>query len=61
MGLPSVPGPSAPNLSLTRIERVIGVPRIGVEETATRLQDEDLIELGAPIDGLPGTWLVWKE
>jgi hypothetical protein len=39
----------------------LGVPRIGLEEMATRLQDEDLIEIGAPIDGLPGTWLVWKE
>jgi hypothetical protein len=38
---------------------VVGIPCIGVEETATRLQDEDLIEIGAPIDALPGTWLVW--
>jgi hypothetical protein len=47
--------------TLTRIERVIGVPRIEVEEAATRLQGEGVIDIGASIDGLPGTWLVWKD
>jgi hypothetical protein len=46
--------------SLMQIERVVGVPRIEVEEAATRLQDEDVIDIGASIDGLPGRWLVWK-
>jgi hypothetical protein len=40
---------------------VVGVPRVEVEEVATRLQGEGMIDVGAPIDGLPGTWLVWKE
>jgi hypothetical protein len=47
--------------SLTQTERVVGVPRTEVEEAATRLQGEGVIEIGAPIDGLPGTWLVWRE
>jgi hypothetical protein len=46
--------------SLTQTERVVGVPRIEVEGAATRLRDEGVIDIGAPIDGLPGTWLVWK-
>ena len=46
--------------SLTQLEHVLGVPRAEVEEAATRLQDEGVIEVGAPIDGLPGRWLVWK-
>ena len=46
--------------SLTQIERVVGAPRVEVEEAATRLQDEGVIDIGAPIDGLPGTWVVWK-
>jgi hypothetical protein len=47
--------------SLTQIERVIGVPRVEVEEAATRLQSEGAIDVGASIDGLPAAWLVWKE
>ena len=43
-----------------QIERVVGVPRIEMEKAATRLQNEGVIDIGAPIDGLPGTWLVWK-
>jgi len=47
--------------SLTQLERVLGVPRVEIEEAATHLQAEGVIEIGARIDGLPGTWLVWKE
>jgi len=47
--------------SRTQLERVLGVPRTEVEEAATRLRDEAVIEIGARIDGLPGTWLVWRE
>jgi hypothetical protein len=47
--------------SLTQTERVVGIPRVEVEEAATRLQTEGVIDIGAPIDGLPGTWLVWRE
>jgi hypothetical protein len=47
--------------SLTQTERVVGVPRVEVEEAAPRLQHEGVIDIGAPIDGLPGTWLVWRE
>jgi hypothetical protein len=47
--------------SLSQIERVVGVPRVEVEEAATRLHHEGMIDIGVPIDGLPGTWLVWKE
>jgi hypothetical protein len=46
--------------SLTQLERVLGAPRVEVEEAATHLRDEAVIEIGARIDGLPGTWLVWK-
>lgn len=46
--------------SLTQIERVVGAPRVEMEEAATRLHDEGMIDIGAPIDGLPGTWVVWK-
>jgi Winged helix DNA-binding domain len=46
--------------SLTQIERVVGVSRTDAEKAATRLQNEGVIDSGAPIDGLPGTWLVWK-
>jgi hypothetical protein len=46
--------------SLAQTERVVGVPRVEMEEAATRLQNEGVIDIGAPIDGLPGTWLVWK-
>ena len=44
--------------SLTQLERVVGVPRVEVEEAATRLQGEGVIDIGAPIAGLPGAWLV---
>jgi len=47
--------------SLAQLERVLGVPRADVEEAATRLQGEGMIEIGARIDGLPGPWLVWRE
>jgi hypothetical protein len=47
--------------SLTQTERVVGIPRVELEEAATRLQNEGVIDIGAPIDGLPGTWLVWRE
>jgi hypothetical protein len=47
--------------SLTQLERVLGVPRVEVEEATTHLHDEALIEIGARIDGLPGNWLVWRE
>jgi hypothetical protein len=46
--------------SPTHIERVVGVPRAEVDETTTCLRGEGVIDSGAPIDGLPGTWLVWK-
>jgi hypothetical protein len=46
--------------SLAQTERVMGVPRAEVEEAAARLQNEGVIDIGAPIDGLPGRWLVWK-
>jgi hypothetical protein len=47
--------------TLTQIERVVGVPGVEVEEATTRLHDERVIEIGARIEGLPGTWLVWRE
>src|SRR5262245_61786734 len=47
--------------SLTQTERVVGVPRVEVEEAATLLQNEGMIDIDAPIDGLPGRWLVWRE
>jgi hypothetical protein len=40
--------------SLTRTERVVGVPCMEVEEAATRLQGEGVLDIGAPINGLPG-------
>lgn len=46
--------------SLTQIERVVSVPRLEVEEAVTRLRDEGAIESAAPIEGLPGRWVVWK-
>ena len=47
--------------SLTQLERVLGVTRVEVEEAATHLQAEGVIEIGARIDGLPGSWLVWRD
>jgi hypothetical protein len=47
--------------SLAQVERVVGVPRGEVEEAATRLQDEGVLEIGASIDGLQGPWLVWRD
>jgi hypothetical protein len=47
--------------SLTQTERVVGVPRVEVEEAAARLRGEGAIDIGAPVDGLPGTWVVWRE
>jgi hypothetical protein len=47
--------------SLTQIERVVGVPRVEIDEAATRLQDEGVTEIGARIEGLAGTWVVWRE
>jgi hypothetical protein len=47
--------------ALTQLERVLEVTRAEVDEAAIRLQDEGVIEIGARIDGLPGTWLVWKD
>jgi DNA glycosylase AlkZ-like len=47
--------------SLTQLERVLGVPRAEVEEATTRLRDEGVVAIGAHIDGLPGTWLVWTD
>jgi hypothetical protein len=47
--------------TLTQLERVLGVPRAELEEAATCLQAEGVVEIGARIDGLPGAWLVWKE
>jgi Winged helix DNA-binding domain len=47
--------------SLAQVERVLRVPRAEVEEAVIRLQDEGAIEIGASIDGLPGTWLVWRD
>lgn len=46
--------------SLAQLERVVGAPRVEVEEAATRLQEEGQLEVGVPIDGLPSTWLVWR-
>jgi hypothetical protein len=46
---------------LIQIARVVGIPRVEVDEAATRLQDEGVTEIGVPIDGLPGTWLVWRD
>ncbi|HXH08494.1 MAG TPA: crosslink repair DNA glycosylase YcaQ family protein [Alphaproteobacteria bacterium] len=47
--------------SLTHVERVIGVPRLDVEATLARLQDEGMITTGVAIDGLPGTWVIWRD
>src|SRR5262245_35585621 len=47
--------------SPTLIERVIGVPRPEAEEAVTRLRREGLIDIGTPIAGLPGTWVVWQD
>ena len=47
--------------SLTQLERVLGVPRVEIAEAATHLQAEGVIEIGARIDGLPGSWLVWRD
>jgi hypothetical protein len=47
--------------SMTQIERVVGVPRVEVEEAVSRLQAEGVAEIGVPIDGLAGTWSVWRE
>lgn len=47
--------------SLAQIERVVGVTRAEAEAAVTRLQDEGMIEIGAPVEGLPGIWLVWKD
>jgi hypothetical protein len=47
--------------SMTQIERVVGVPRVEVDEAVSRLQAEGVAEIGARIDGLAGTWLVWRE
>jgi hypothetical protein len=47
--------------SLAQIERVVGVPRVEVEAAVSRLQDESAIEIGAPIAGLSGLWLVWRD
>jgi hypothetical protein len=47
--------------SMTQIERVVGVPRVEVDEAVSRLQAEGLTEIGARIDGLAGTWVVWRE
>ena len=47
--------------SLAQIERVVGVPRAEVEVAVSRLQDESAVEIGAPIAGLSGTWLLWKD
>jgi len=46
--------------SLTKLDCVVGASHVEIEEVATHLQDEAMIEIGARIDGLPGTWLVWK-
>jgi hypothetical protein len=46
--------------SPTQTERVVGVPRVEVEEAAARLRDEGVLDIGARIDGLPGAWFVWK-
>lgn len=46
--------------SLPQLERVVGITRLEVEAAATRLQEEGVIEVGAPINGLPSTWLVWR-
>jgi hypothetical protein len=46
--------------SVTQTERVVGVPRVEVEAAASRLRDEGVVDIGAPIHGLPGTWFVWK-
>jgi Mn-dependent DtxR family transcriptional regulator len=46
--------------SLTQIEHVLGVPRVEVQEAATRLQGEGAVDIGASIDRLPGRWLVWR-
>jgi hypothetical protein len=47
--------------TLTQLERVLGLPRREVEAAASRLHAEKVIELGARIEGLPGTWLVWRD
>jgi winged helix DNA-binding protein len=47
--------------SLAHLERVVGVPRGEVEAAVGRLREEGAIECEVPIEGLPGTWVVWKE
>lgn len=47
--------------SLAHLERVVGVARVEVETAIGRLHEEGAIESGAPIEGLPGKWVVWKE
>jgi hypothetical protein len=39
----------------------MGVSRAEVEAAVTRLQDEHAIDIGMPIAGLSGRWLVWKD
>jgi hypothetical protein len=47
--------------SMTQIERVVGVPRVEGNQAVTRLQAEGVAEIGARIEGLAGTWVVWRE
>jgi Winged helix DNA-binding domain len=47
--------------TLAQTERVLGLSRAEAEEAITRLQDGGAIDTGAPIEGLPGTWMVWRE
>jgi hypothetical protein len=48
-------------VSRMQIERVMGASRAEVEAAITQLQDEGAIEIGAPIQGLAGKWVVWKD
>jgi DNA-binding transcriptional regulator LsrR (DeoR family) len=41
--------------SWSQIARVVGIPRVEVDEAVTRLQAEGVIAIGVPMDGLPGT------
>jgi hypothetical protein len=47
--------------SIVQLERVLGVPRAEVQTAVARLRDEGVIDYPAPIEGLPGMWLAWKD
>jgi hypothetical protein len=46
--------------TLVQTERVLGAPRAEVAAAVTRLRDEGVIDTDVPIQGLSGTWMVWR-